>query len=74
MIHIVPSEQIQHECIVEDPEVTLVHELLHVKAAETVDSNEVIHRAFCENEMWECFIEQTAQALVAAKRGKLRIR
>jgi hypothetical protein len=53
-----------------DTEVTVVHELLHVSHANMPDKAD---RLLMANPQWEAFIETTAQALVAAKRGVLRI-
>ena len=48
-----------------DTEVTLVHELLHVKESEQFFSKSKRNS--------EAFIEQVAQALVAAKRGQMSV-
>ena len=55
-----------------DVEVTVVHELLHIKS----DMALCRLSEFSQGKVpaWECFIEHVAQALVAAKRGKVRIR
>jgi len=74
VVTLVPPEQIQHECACDDPEVTLVHELLHVKAADVLENMPHTERPQIDCPLWECFIEHVAQALVAAKRGQQRIR
>lgn len=74
MVDLVPPDQIDHSGILSDPEVTLVHELLHVKAAEVLENRMGTDRPDLDSPLWECFIDQLAQALVAAKRGRERIR
>lgn len=66
-----PQEDIS---VVQDVEVTLVHELLHVA------SDQAVMDLGCKGKIvdngspiFEAFIEQTAQALVAAKRGLVRL-
>lgn len=73
MIDVVPPEQLDNPCATDDPEVTLVHEMLHVKAADAVETDDDVCRLLNHSPLWECFIEQVAQALVAAKRGEVRI-
>lgn len=62
-------EQINSAAIF-DHEVTVVHELLHVRTA-NIPIN--AHNALSGDNMWEAALELTAQALVAAKRGKVRL-
>lgn len=68
-VSIVPEDQIQHQTHCLDTEVTLVHELIHIKAEEFLPQGDdrIAGKAF------ECFVEHVAQALVAAKRAKIRV-
>ena len=74
IIELVPQDQLQHETLVDDIEVTLVHELLHVKSADALETASGATKPEIDGPLWECFIEHVAQALVAAKRGQQRVR
>jgi hypothetical protein len=74
LIDLVPPDQIDDEGILNDLEVTLVHELLHVKAADVLENKTCSSHPDLEGPLWECFIDQVAQALVAGKRGLQRLR
>ena len=64
-----PAQEDTAACI--DTEATVVHELLHVRSN---NLPEEAHTALQKDlDRWECFIELTAQAMVAAKRGETRL-
>jgi hypothetical protein len=56
----------------EDIEVTLVHELLHVRIDQWLKPED--QNKYVEGTEFEAFIEQISQALVAAKRGLKRVK
>lgn len=72
-IQLADPDTIDNDLVINDIEVTLVHELLHVKADESLMDLDVLPK-INESNSWECFIDHTAQALVAAKRGEQRVK